>query len=301
MPRKPGADLARVPVRLWRSVAEAAAILRRTQASVALGFGGYVSTPIYLAARRLGVPVVIHEQNALPGLANKVAARLTDHVYTSFPGTPLPHAHCIGLPLRRAITELDRSSRRGPARARFGLAPDLPTLLVSGGSQGALRINTAVVGARDHLLSRGIQVLHVLGPRNVDDSFVPVADPETGAVYAPLGYVEAMEDAYSAADLMLGRCGASTVLETAAVGLPAVYVPYPHGNGEQARNATLVVAAGGGELLPDAECTSDWVSRRIPELVLDAGRLAAMSAASRGVGITDAAAALATATLEVAR
>ncbi|HET9873842.1 MAG TPA: undecaprenyldiphospho-muramoylpentapeptide beta-N-acetylglucosaminyltransferase [Propionibacteriaceae bacterium] len=300
MPRRPGSDLAKVPIRLWRSVAEAAAILRRTQASVVLGFGGYVSTPVYLAARRIGIPIVIHEQNALPGLANKVAARFSQHVFAAFPDTPLPHAHYIGLPLRRAITELDRPARRADARKRFGLRADLPTLLVSGGSQGALQINTAVQGARDDLLARGIQVLHVLGPKNFSERSTQVTHPDTGAVYQPLAYVEAMDDAYAAADLMLGRCGASTVLETAAVGLPAVYVPYPHGNGEQGRNAAVVVAAGGGELLPDADCTSAWVRARIPEIILDADRLAGMSAASKGVGITDAATTLARTTLEVA-
>ncbi len=301
LPRKPGMDLAKVPLRLVRSVAEAARILRRVDASVVLGFGGYVSTPVYLAARRLGVPIVIHEQNALPGLANRIAARLTSSVFTSFPDTPLPHARCIGLPLRRAITELDRAARREVARARFGLQPGLPTLLVSGGSQGAMRINTAVLGARDTLLAAGIQILHVLGPKNLTPSTAPVTSAVTGAVYQPLTYVDAMDEAYAAADLMLGRCGASTVLETAAVGLPAVFVPLPHGNGEQARNAELVVATGGGELLPDADCTSDWVAQQIPLLILDADRLAGMSKASRGVGVTDAATKLARETLEVAR
>lgn len=301
LPRKPTADLAKVPLRLWRSVGEAVDILRRTEADVVLGFGGYVSTPVYLAARRLGTPIVIHEQNALPGLANRVAARFTEHVFTSFPDTPLPHAQCIGLPLRRSITDLDRSTGREAARTAFGLHPDLPVVLVSGGSQGAQRINSAVTGARDALLAQGIQVLHVLGPKNMTDATVAVTDPTTGAVYRPVAYVEAMDAAYAAADLMLGRCGASTVLETAAVGLPAVFVPYPHGNGEQGRNAEIVVAAGGGELLADADCTSSWVELHVPALVLDPDALSAMSDATRGVGIVDAATTLANRTLEVAR
>lgn len=301
LPRKPSGDLAKVPLRLWRSVGKAIDILRRTEADVVLGFGGYVSTPVYLAARRLGTPIVIHEQNALPGLANRVAARFTHHVFTSFPDTPLPHAQCIGLPLRRAITDLDRPARRSAARTEFGLHPDLPVVLVSGGSQGAQRINSAVVGARDTLLAQGIQVLHVLGGKNMTDATVALTDATTGAVYQPLAFVEAMDSAYAAADLMLGRCGASTVLETAAVGLPAVFVPYPHGNGEQGRNAEIVVAAGGGELLADADCTSRWVELRIPGLVLDPDALRGMSEATRGVGIIDAATTLAHRTLEVAR
>ena len=117
------------------------------------------------AARRLGLPIVIHEQNVLPGLANRLAARLTSHVYTSFPQTALPHARCIGLPMRRAITDLDRVALQREARIGFELHPELPTLLVSGGSQGAMRINTAVAGAWPELLAQGIQVLHVLGPK----------------------------------------------------------------------------------------------------------------------------------------
>ena len=142
----------------------------QTEADVALGFGGYVSTPVYLAARRLGVPVVVHEQNALPGLANRLAARITRHVYTSFPGTPLAHATLIGLPLRRGIADLDRAAGRpgGPRGAPSTLGRrDRPTLLVSGGSQGAASINAAARGAVDDLLRAGISVLHVLGPKNI--------------------------------------------------------------------------------------------------------------------------------------
>jgi len=301
LPRRPSVDLAKVPVRLWRSVAEAGRILRSVDADVVLGFGGYVSTPVYLAARRLKVPVVLHEQNALPGLANRVAARFAQGVFTSFPETPLPHATCIGLPLRRSITQLDRAALRGEARRRFSLDPELPTLLVSGGSQGAMSVNNAVTGARDSLLSRGVQILHVLGPKNLTEATVPVTDPTTGAVYQPLAFVEQMELAYAAADLMLGRCGASTVLETAAVGLPAVFVPYPHGNGEQGRNAQVVVRAGGAELLADADCTAAWAERRIPELVLAPDTLSGMSRATAGVARGDAAVTLAQRTLEVAR
>ena len=177
LPRRPGPDLLRVPGRLAAAVRAAVAVLRETEADVALGFGGYVSTPVYLAARRLGVPVVVHEQNALPGLANRLAARLTREVYTSFPGTPLAHATLIGLPLRRGIADLDRAAARPAARAAFDLGPrpgSRPTLLVSGGSQGAASINGAARGSVDALLAAGVSVLHVLGQGN----FAP---PTSGA------------------------------------------------------------------------------------------------------------------------
>ena len=299
MPRRVGLDLALVGPRLIRAVQATVQVLRRVEAQAVLGFGGYVSTPAYLAARRFGLPIVVHEQNSMPGLANRLAARLTDSVYTSFPKTPLPHATCIGLPMRRGITELDRTAVAEQARAVFDLPADKPVLLVSGGSQGAASINRAVLGARERLLARGISVLHVLGAKNMGEETVRAVDPVSGAVYAPVGYVEQMEHAYAVADLMLGRCGAGTVMETAAVGLPAVFVPYPHGNGEQARNAELVVEAGGGLLLADADCTSDWVTTEIPALIEDGVRRQGMIEALAGVARTDAAAVLAARTLEV--
>ena len=265
MPRRPSVDLVLVGPRLVSAVNATVKILRRLQAEAVLGFGGYVATPAYLAARRLGLPIVIHEQNVLPGLANKLAARLTRHVFTSFPQTPLPHATCIGLPLRRAIADLDRAAEAAAARTAFGLPATGPTLLVSGGSQGALSINRAVLGARDRLLAEGISVLHVLGIKNMTERHRPprsIRRPARPTSRSP--YVAQMEQAYAAADLMLGRSGAGTVLETAAVGLPAVFVPYPHGNGEQARNAESVVKAGGGLLLSDADCTPEWVAQRDP-------------------------------------
>jgi UDP-N-acetylglucosamine--N-acetylmuramyl-(pentapeptide) pyrophosphoryl-undecaprenol N-acetylglucosamine transferase len=301
MPRRVGKDLALLGPRLLQAVRATAQLLRRVEADVVLGFGGYVSTPAYLAARRLGLPMVIHEQNVLPGLANKLAARLTREVYTSFPQTSLPHARCIGLPMRRGITDLDRAALRREARMSFELDPELPTLLVSGGSQGALRINTAVAGAWPELLGSGIQVLHVLGPKNLVPSVARSVDQGSGAVYQPVAYVAQMEQAYAAADLMLARSGANTVLETAAVGLPAIFVPYPHGNGEQALNAELVVNVGGGILLADRDCTSTWVAQEIPVLFAHPDRLAGMSQALASVARLDAATVLASRVLEVMR
>jgi len=300
VPRRPSLDLLLIWPRLRRAVTAATAVLRRAEADVLLGFGGYVSAPAYLAARRLRVPIVLHEQNALPGLANRLAARLTGNVFTSFPDTPLPHASYIGLPMRRAITELDRCVLRATARQQFSLREDLPVVLVSGGSQGALSINDAVLGARDRLLAAGIQILHVLGPRNLNESTLASADAQTGARYSPVAYVDQMEQAYAAADLMLGRCGASTVLETAAVGLPAIFVPYPHGNGEQARNARAVVEAGGAILVNDEACTAEWVAAHVPDLIVDETRLDRMSATLHGVAKVDAARVLAERVLEVA-
>jgi UDP-N-acetylglucosamine--N-acetylmuramyl-(pentapeptide) pyrophosphoryl-undecaprenol N-acetylglucosamine transferase len=305
MPRRPGADLAKLPLRMGRAVSEAAGILRRTRADALLGFGGYVSTPAYLAARRLRIPIVIHEQNALPGLANRLAARFTQHVATSFPDTPLPHANWVGLPLRQSITRLaeasdeERQRLKAEGRKDLGLDPDTPTLLVTGGSQGAVRINRAVIDARSGLLADGIQILHVLGGRNITEADVRVVDPQTEVIYQPVGFVEAMEKAYAAADLVICRAGASSTLEAALLGLPALLVPYAVGNGEQARNAATVVKAGGAKLLDDSTLTADVLLTQVPAIIDDPKQRAAMSAAARSVASSGAARRLAELTIGV--
>lgn len=301
LPRRPGAELVKVPFRLRGAVNEARAILTATRADVVVGFGGYVSMPVYLAARRSRVPIVIHEQNAVPGIANKVAARLTGHVATSFPETPLPKAHFIGLPLRVGITGLDRAAARADARRAFDLDPNLPVLLVSGGSQGARSVNTACSAAVTDLLGAGVQVLHVLGPKNFTDQHAPITDERSGARYRPVAYVDRMADAYAAADLMLCRSGAGTVVETAVVGLPSIFVPLPHGNGEQARNADALVAADAALLVADGDLDAGWLRSTVPGLINDRDRLHRMGSTARGLVPGDAAEVLADWVLRVAR
>ncbi len=300
LPRKLTPELLSVPGRLAKAVGEARAILRDRAAEVVVGFGGYVSLPVYLAAAQQRIPVVIHEQNALPGLANKVASRFAQVVAVSFPDTPLRHARYVGLPVRDSIATLDRAAARASARAALGFSGDRPLLLVSGGSQGAVAINQATLGARDRLLDADIDILHVLGPKNMRPEHV-TAQGERGARYRPVAYVDAMEQAYAAADLMVGRSGAGTVMETAIVGLPVVFVPLPHGNGEQARNATFLVEGGAARLVDNAEFTADRMVAETLPLLREPGALAAMSAACRGLVPADAAGELARLVLETAR
>lgn len=300
LPRRLTVDLLKVPWRLWDAVRQAGGILRRHRADVVVGFGGYVSLPVYLAARKAKLPIVLHEQNALPGLANRIAARFTDHVGVSFPDTVLPHAQYLGLPVREAIAGLDRAAAAPAARAAFGLPSQGPVLLVSGGSQGARSINLAVAGALDDLLAAGVSVLHVLGRANFTDDHV-ARDHPGGAVYRPLAYAEAMEDVYAAADLMVGRSGAGTVMETAMVGLPTVFVPLPHGNGEQARNAGFLVEAEAAVLVRDADLTPRTLADLVLGLVGDPGRLSAMSARCRELVPAGAAEALARLVLSAAK
>jgi UDP-N-acetylglucosamine--N-acetylmuramyl-(pentapeptide) pyrophosphoryl-undecaprenol N-acetylglucosamine transferase len=299
LPRSVSVDLLRVPGRLRASVAATREVVGRVRPDVVVGFGGYVCTPAYLVARRARLPLVIHEGNALPGLANRLGARFcTCTVATSFPGTALPHARFIGLPIRRAISTLDRAAMRQQARAMFGLDPDRPTLLVTGGSQGARRINTSVAPAAPDLARAGIQVLHVAGPLG---SVELPERPGDSPPYVVVPFVERMELAYAAADAVIGRAGANSVTEAAAVGLPAVFVPLPIGNGEQARNAAALVAAGGALVVADSEFTPDWVRQHVPPLLTDTGRLESMSSAASGLLRGDADEALARMVAEAAR
>ena len=305
MPRRPGADLLKVPSRLRAAVRETHAVIDRVRPDVVVGFGGYVSVPAYLACRKRGLPLVVHEQNALPGLGNKVGARIARRVAVSFPDTPLRNAEYVGLPLRRMISTLDRAALRAEARAHFGLDPDRPTLLVTGGSQGARHLNQSISAAAPALAEAGAQVLHVQGKHGG-------AEPATtGVPYVVLDYVDRMDLALAgggggaggpgpasvqeagalalaAADRPGGRAGANRVVAAAATGLPAVLVPLPIGNGEQELNARPVVDAGGALLVADAELTTDWVAGHVPALLGDPARLAAMSAAAQALVPRDA-------------
>jgi UDP-N-acetylglucosamine--N-acetylmuramyl-(pentapeptide) pyrophosphoryl-undecaprenol N-acetylglucosamine transferase len=294
LPRRPNADLFRTPGRVRAARAAALEIVDRVRPDVVVGFGGFVSVPAYLAARKRRLPLVVHEGNALPGIANKLGARFTTHVATSFPDTQLRHATYLGLPIRQMISSLDRAALREEACAFFGLETDRPTLLVTGGSQGAARINAAVSGAAAALADAGVQVLHVIGPK------AELTAP-TGAVpYVVAHYVDRMDLAYAAADAVLCRSGSNTVTEVSGVGLPAIYVPLPIGNGEQALNARPVIDAGGGLLVADGELTPAWVSATVPALLNDAGRLGAMGTAASDVIPLDADEKLATMVLEAA-
>jgi len=294
LPRRPGGELLRVPTRLRAAVRSTLEVVDRVRPDVIVGYGGYVSMPAYLAARRRRLPLVIHEQNSLPGLANKAGARIAARVAVSFPATPLPRAEYVGLPIRRMISTLDRAAARAEGRAHFGLDPDRPTLLVTGGSQGARHLNDAVSAASVALGEAGVQVLHVVGPKG------EAAPTASGAPYVVEHYVDRMDLAYAAADLVICRAGASSVSEAAAVGLPAVFVPLPIGNGEQATNARPVVDAGGALMVDNAALTSEWIAATVPSLAQDRERLAAMGSAAMALVPRDADEQLARIVLEAA-
>ena len=309
LPRRPSLAFFTLPSRFADAVKRCAQALQG--ADVLVGFGGYVSTPAYIAASRAGVPIVIHEQNARPGLANKVGARHAAVVALTFPSSPLAaksgETVVTGLPLRAAIADLAsrRADAEGAKRARreaaerLGVDGDAPTLLVTGGSLGAQHLNE-VLSESLGSLPAGLQVLHLTGK----DKDAPVraaleaavasgAEQDLSERYHVLDYLTTMEQAYACADGVLCRSGAGTVAEITALGLPALYVPLPIGNGEQRLNAADVLASGGGRMVLDADLKpSDILDFAM--LISDPERQAAMARAAASTGVQDAAARLAT-------
>jgi len=280
-PRRPNGAALRFPGRWWATVRQIEALIATRQIDAVVGFGGYAAAPAYLAARRTKTPLVLHEANAKPGLASRLGSRLTQHVGVAFRGTPLPHAVFVGMPLRAEIEKLDRAAGRAAARVRFGL-DERPVLLVTGGSLGARRINRTMLDAAQAVLDAGYQVLHIQGgAREFTDPALPG--------YHLLDYVDDMDQALSASDAVVSRAGAAIVSELTALGLPAVYVPYPVGNGEQRFNVADVVSSGGGLMVDDREFTPEWVNSHLVPLLRDEQRLAKMAQAAASVGVSDGA------------
>ena len=279
-PRRPNGTALRFLPRFTGAVRRVSEVIRTRGVDVVVGFGGYVATPAYLAAHRAGIPIIIHEANAKPGMANKLGSRLTPWVGVAFAGTPIRHGQLVGMPLRPEIASLDRAAARPEALAFFELVPDRPTLLVTGGSLGARRLNATILDSASVLIEAGWQVLHIVGER------AEVADPQL-AHYRQVAYCDRMDLALAAADFAVSRAGAATVSELCALGVPAVYVPYPVGNGEQRFNAADVVQAGGGLLVDDAVFLPDWVTSTLMPLLRDRERVLRMGVAAASVGMLD--------------
>lgn len=297
LPRKPSLQFFSLPGRMKRAIAQCRSALSGADALV--GFGGYVSTPAYLAARKMSLPIIIHEQNARPGLANRVGARWALALGLTFPSTPLKAKHGVtvvtGLPLRPAIqtlaaaraTEEGRESARRLAASKLGVDPDMQTLLITGGSLGALNVNRAMVKVAAELPD-GVQVVHLTGKGKDQEVRDAVKAAGVADRWHVIDYLSTMEDALAVADLVVCRSGAGTVAEMTALGLPCVYVPLPIGNGEQKLNAADHVAQGGALLVADHDLTADYVRGTIFPL-LGSEKLSEMAIASRALARPDGA------------
>jgi UDP-N-acetylglucosamine--N-acetylmuramyl-(pentapeptide) pyrophosphoryl-undecaprenol N-acetylglucosamine transferase len=279
-PRKISAYALGFPFRFRRAINQVKRYLNANHIDVVVGFGGYASAPAYLAAKSLGIPVVVHEANALPGWANKLGAKSAKAVGVTFESTPIANATFVGMPLRSEIEAIADFADKQSARLHFGLDPDTVTLLVTGGSLGAKRINETIEESRRVLSAAGIQVLHIMGGR----SDLPEIHEKD---YVRIAYCDRMDLAIAASNFAVSRAGSSTVSEFAAVGLPAAYVPYPVGNGEQKLNVADLVAAEGGLMVIDADFTSAFVSDTLVPLVSNSRALSEMAKKAKKVGVSD--------------
>jgi UDP-N-acetylglucosamine--N-acetylmuramyl-(pentapeptide) pyrophosphoryl-undecaprenol N-acetylglucosamine transferase len=287
----------RAPVTAIRAVGSCRPLVRGTD--VVVGMGGYVSVPAVMAARREQVPVVLHEQNAVPGLANRVLSRVAASVALSFadavrrfPRRVGPRISVTGNPVRREILRVahEQEALAKEGRKELDLDEDRRTVVVFGGSQGALHIDRAAAGACQLMLDRGdLQVVLITGPAHLDE--IRRGLPRSGSlVVRSFGYLDRMELAYACADLVVARAGATTMAELTVCGLPALVIPYPHATGNhQEANARALQRAGGAAVLPDREVSAEVLAARIDSLIGHGERLTAMAERSASFGRPDAA------------
>jgi UDP-N-acetylglucosamine--N-acetylmuramyl-(pentapeptide) pyrophosphoryl-undecaprenol N-acetylglucosamine transferase len=263
--RRPSFSWIKVPFDLASSILSCRKIL--SQADLLIGFGGYVSAPAYLAARSLGIPIVIHEANAKPGWANRVGSALTPHLAVAHPvaSGKFSRALLVGLPLRSDVANAfenankDWSLARAQAKMRLGIESKTPFIFVMGGSQGSVAINSVIEECVEFFQELGYSVLHSVGRLN--------QLPTSRNGYQAVSYVDQMADAYLAADLLIGRSGAVTCSEFRALGRYALFVPLPIGNGEQMVNATSLVIAGRAKTIDQKQFNVRYVRENIADLI----------------------------------
>ncbi len=296
--RRPSVSALRAPVVTLRAVRRSRRIVRG--AHVVVGMGGYVSVPAVLAARKERVTAVLHEQNAVPGLANRALSLVAAGIGLSFaaavegfPGWVRNRLTVTGNPVREEILRVahEREALAKEGRREFDLEDERRTVVIFGGSQGALHLDRAAAGACRTLASRAdLQVLLITGPPHLSTIRRGLPERDAAIVARPVGFVERMDLAYACADLVVSRAGASTIAELAVVGLPAILVPYPYATGRhQEANARSMQRAGGASLLLDDQLTAESLAGRIVALIDHEERLGAMAERSAAFGRPDAA------------
>ena len=265
IPRKVSLSLFVAPTTLTQAFLEARAGLKG--ADLLVGFGGYVSAPAYLAARSLNIPIVVHEANAKPGLANRLGSLFTNHLAVAQPVNSgrLSRALITGLPLRVDVAKAlqasgkDWSAARSKAKTALGMSDSAPVIAIFFGSQGSVALNKVIAGSLPVFEKAGAQVLHAVGKSN--------QLPNVGPNYKPVPYIEDMAGTYLAADLIIARSGAVTCSEVNALGKYALFIPLPIGNGEQKVNARLVTEQSRGEIVDQSEFTPQWIEKHLDRLL----------------------------------
>ena len=285
------------PLRLTRAIVQAMGVLRRNRPACAVSFGGYAAGPGGLAARLRGIPLLVHEQNRVPGMTNKFLARIARKVLQAFPGTwpSSPKLETCGNPVRRDVVALP------PPQQRLVGRQGPPRLLVTGGSQGAQALNRAVPRALALLsLDERPVVRHQSGVR--DEKATSQAYRDLGIEAQVSAFIDDMADAYGWADLVVCRSGALTVSELAAAGIGSVLVPFPHAvDDHQTSNAEFLSEAGAAEIIPEPELGTEFLAQTLRRLLGDRATLMSMAAAARSVAVPDSAERVARLCLEVAR
>ncbi len=280
--------------RIAASTLTAAGLLRKMRPDVVVGFGGYVSIPVGIAARLTSTPLVLHEQNSVPGMANATLSRWADRVGVTYPESLelLSHpqrAEVTGNPVRPSVL----ASTRTAGRARLGLPEDALVLLAFGGSRGARHLNSALIALRDRLLAiPDMHVVQIAGRAEYEAvaAALEAAGGDGEGRWHLLDYFDDMGLALAAADLVVARAGATSIAEITALGLPAVLVPYPYATDDhQSKNARACVEAGAAVLVPDAALDGERFGDEVVDVLSDPRRRATMAAASRELGRPDAA------------
>ena len=290
---------------LVRATWQARRLLRAKGAAVAVGMGGYPSLPVIVAAASMRLPSLLHESGAIPGLANKIAGRLTHAIALSFDEAARSFSRptrTTGMPLNPALAHMDRAALRTEARAAYGLGDDLVAVLVMGGSLGALRLNELALGLAERWRERrDVRIILKAGRDHMESTQRKLAELGAEHLVDAMAFLDRMELAYAAADVAITRAGAGTVAELPAAGLPAVLIPYPHAPGDhQTLNAQPLVSAGAAYVVADAEAQPDRIGPLLEELVEDRARLARMGESARALARPHAADDLAAWVLELA-
>jgi UDP-N-acetylglucosamine--N-acetylmuramyl-(pentapeptide) pyrophosphoryl-undecaprenol N-acetylglucosamine transferase len=274
--------------RFYESLTLCRSIYRTFKPQVVLGMGGFTSTAPVLAGRMRGIPTFIHESNAVPGKANRLTARIVRAVMLGFkecaPFFPKNNTEITGTPVRTELVRLDRRE----ARQKLGLQEDLMTLLVMGGSQGASGINQAMIKALPFLRGVSVQVIHLSGAR--DERLVADNYRRENVSARVAVFHHRMEEAYSAADLVVARAGAASLAEFAAFSLPGILIPFPYATDDhQTRNAEIYARVQAAILLKESEVSGELLARKIRELIEDPARVQQMATNSSRLAPQDAA------------
>lgn len=273
LPRKLSLETIKVLAKSLKALWETKNILRKFHPDLVIGTGGYVSGPVVLTAALFNIPTLLHEQNALPGITNRILARFVRRVMVTFPESishfgALKKLELVGLPVRSEIGEVTRDL----GSRKFGLRTDCMTLLVTGGSRGALTLNKAMITVLEHLDQRpDIQVIWATGKMTYSQT---IEELERRGIkwrrsgWLVLEYLKDMPEALACTDLYIGRAGAASLAELMVAGIPSVLIPYPYAaENHQEHNAQALVQAGAAQVILDSECDGERLWKEIDHLI----------------------------------